>query len=88
MLASLNDEEVGFLNDFDIPYVIVKGAKYPKLKKKKIIRRSVSGEEGSEDDDEDEENEDEDEDDDDENEDKDDEDDEDKDEDSEKEEPE
>eukprot|EP00347_Sterkiella_histriomuscorum_P005355 403356926 len=74
VLNSLQDEFVGFLNDFDIPYVNV-ATKYPKLKKKKKPRRlntdgeeeesdedGDDGEEEEEDDDKDDDDEDEDED--------------------------
>ena len=54
ILASIKEEEVGFLNDFDIPYVTIKGPKYPKLRRKTRKLRS-DDEDGSDDEDEDEE---------------------------------
>ncbi len=40
VVASIKEEEVGFLDDFDIPYVALKGPKYPILKKKSRRLRS------------------------------------------------
>lgn len=53
VVASIKDEELGFLNDFDVPYVTLKGPKYPRLKKKS--RRLRSDDDSDQDDDDDDE---------------------------------
>ena len=50
VLTSCNDEILGFINDFDVPYVNVR-SKYPRLKKKKrkMIKDNEDGSDESDD---------------------------------------
>jgi GTP-binding protein EngB required for normal cell division len=48
MIRSIQKEPIGFIDDFDIPFISVRD-KYPKLKKKQRAKKRVS-EEGEEDD--------------------------------------
>jgi len=49
LLSEIKDMTVGLINDFDIPWIVQKRAKFPVLKKKKLDRSNMD------DDDEDEE---------------------------------
>jgi hypothetical protein len=55
-ISRVHLDEVAFLNDFDVPYITVKGEKYPQLKKNKRKKREAKK---SDDEDEDEGDEDE-----------------------------
>ena len=56
-LTRIQMEDVEFLNDFDVPYISLKGIKYPKLKKLKRKRREAKRDDDDDDDEEEEEEE-------------------------------